>query len=635
MRSLLLPFLAACFALPAFAADIAFTADGQSRFRPADMADKLKNPWPDEMEKGFWKRADVSIQAYKGKGYGNTFFENEKRAYALAMMDFLAGNRENAVKFLQSEDADAGRWHQHTEGIDLFPSFTVKGQMRKYFYFGQFLDAKYRARMKKAFGNLTEKDPLRRPHAAFKGGGEGWTPEVKNSWVDVRNTDNLRFMRDTSVYLMAGESGNKEVRDLYKQRLTEHVRAMYDIGMGEWDSENYLGHSFEPWLNLYDFAQDEQVKLLAKGALDWISAAAAVKYFHGGFNGPSKRDYYHMAPFKAAAGVFALYFGDSTVEPDPDYDHVYLITSNYRPPQAVVELARKNFKKPVELQLSHPTYEHFHEGKGNEPEFFEFQYIANSYQLGSLPTGTTGDTNGLKLIAYNSKRGIDYFVPASGDAATKITTSTNGKDHVAQNRSLLLFLNGDGKAPYHLFLPVDAKREETGGVTFFELERTWIALHPINLAVKGINAEATKVVQEKQKYPEAHIFAAQGTGGKYSGFAMEVGEKESFGSYAAFRKEVLAKAKLDVEKLVDGLAEFTGANGDSVRIQVKPEGLPTVWRNGTEHDWKAHWAPYQPTDGDDAPIRQEWKSGQFRVEAGGHTFEGKLDDAGNYTFSNN
>ncbi|NEQ07646.1 MAG: hypothetical protein F6K37_17375 [Moorea sp. SIO4E2] len=33
------------------------------------------------------------------------------------------------------------------------------------------------------------------------------------------------------------------------------------------------------------------MKQLAKAALDWMSAAAAVKYYRGGFGGPTKRDY--------------------------------------------------------------------------------------------------------------------------------------------------------------------------------------------------------------------------------------------------------------------------------------------------------------------------------------------------------
>ncbi len=635
MKKSPLPLLALLALAPAvFAADIVYEAEGQSRVRPVAMPEKLTNPWSDELEKEFWTRANVSIDAYEGKGYGGTFFENEKRSYPIAMMDFLAGNRENALKFLQAEDADAKRWHGHTEGIDLFPSFTLKAQMRKYFYFGQFLDGDYRQRMKKAFGKLTEKEPLRRPHDAFEGAGDGWTPEVMNSWVDVRGTDNLRFMRDTSVYLMAEESGNDEVRDLYRDKLVEHVRAMFTMGMGEWDSENYLGHSFEAWLNLYDFAQDEQMRLLGKGALDWISAAAAVKYFHGGFNGPTKRDYYHMRPFSAAAAVFGLYFGDSAAEPEADYDHVYLLTSNYRPPQAVVGLARKEFDKPVELQLSHPTYEHFQEGKDAAPEFFEFQFIADTCQLGSLPTGNTGDANGLKLIAVHPERGIVYFVPASGEAGTKITTSTNGKDHVAQNRNLILFLNGDGKAPFRFFVPTDAKRENTDGVTFFQLAKTWIAIRPIAMKIGGRDAEATKTVQEKQKYSEAEILTGEGNGKNFCGFAMEVGEKGTHGDYGKFKRAVLEKSRVDLDRLDDGAAEFTGANGDTVRIQINADGLPTVWRNGKEHDWKAHWAPYQPTDGGNAPIREEWKSGKLHVEAGAHTFEGRIDEAGHYTFTN-
>lgn len=65
----------------------------------------------------------------------------------------------------------------------------------------------------------TKQDPLNRPNDFFQNKKEGWNVESKNSWVDVRNTDNLRAMRECSVYLMAEETGNKETAKIYKERL--------------------------------------------------------------------------------------------------------------------------------------------------------------------------------------------------------------------------------------------------------------------------------------------------------------------------------------------------------------------------------------------------------------------------------
>ena len=47
-----------------------------------------------------------------------------------------------------------------------------------------------------------------------------WGPENKGSWVDVRNTDNLRAMRDTSVYLFAEETGHcgERIQAYYEAR---------------------------------------------------------------------------------------------------------------------------------------------------------------------------------------------------------------------------------------------------------------------------------------------------------------------------------------------------------------------------------------------------------------------------------
>lgn len=384
-----------CLAMfaPALSADdgMVYTEDGQTKVRQVPVAEEFRNTaWPAEMEKGFWERANHAMDAHTAPAKTATTGEHEKWNYPELMFNYLNSLRnpekwgslgEHAVRGLQVEDAQAGTDHKHTKGIDWYWCFTIKGQIRKYFYFGDLLDPSYRQRMydsaktwsaddprpsMELILSMESKDPAVREHAlklmremlvsreqllqfadqdaksqhqiqhvfaeharrlaedwptaeqlgtdvdaweawwktlsdagweVFEeyerlanprphphyGVGTGpvggaWDPKVRGMWADARNTDNLRAMRETTVYLMAEETGNEETRQKYKDDIRQHVAALYRIGMGEWDSENYLGHSITPVIGLYDFAEDPEVKMLAKAALDWMFASGAVKY---------------------------------------------------------------------------------------------------------------------------------------------------------------------------------------------------------------------------------------------------------------------------------------------------------------------------------------------------------------------
>lgn len=581
---------------------------------------KAENQWTQQMETEFQLRSKEVVKKLAGSNYGNTAFEGEKKSYPKAMIDFLTGNQQKAISFLQSEDADA-KSHVHTLGIDLYSGFTLKGQVRKYFYFGKYLDPAYRQRMKQAMQIWTEVDPLTR---RFPNRQQFWANSTDNcdSWVDCRNTDNLKAMREVAVYLFAEETGNEATRKLYKERITSNVRTLYNIGQGEWDSENYLGHALTTYVNLYDFAKDPEVKSVAKSALDWFLTSGALKYWRGGFGGPSKRDYSegNCVWCSLATHELGLYFGDSPQkDPKPSPDSVHLITSSYRPPSAVVALARKQFQKPVELLNSKPTYENWKPGGDATPEFYETLYFGNTFQLGTLVQGSGGDWNGFKMMTYNSQRGVDYFIAATGTDPTKISSSSVGGDNIAQYRNLVIWLNNKPKVPFQFFLPKSAKLETKQGVTFIRYQKTWLALTPINLKIEGVNTAATEKIREK--YPDDHILTAIGNGGTESGFALEIGENETHSDWNRFQQSVLKKSRLNLSQLNDGVVEYQGVSG-KVKLQYQSQGLPKVWRNGSFHDWQNHYAIYQNAQGSKTPIYQGWKQGQLEVTAGGYKFTG-------------
>jgi hypothetical protein len=614
-------------------------AAGRVVVSPGPLEAEWRNEWPSDWEEAFIGRTNASLRAsdvQPGK-YGGTFFENEKASYPAAFIGLLKGQRAEARAFLQQDD-DAAWSRELTLGVDWFPAFTLRGQTRKYFFFGDVLDPDYRRRMAESAKIWTAVDPLGRANPFWltpqqrrdRGlGGEGWTPEFHNSWVDIRGTDNLRVMREQGIFLMAEETGQAAAAAAAKSRLRAYVDALYATGMPEWDSANYLNHALTAWLPLYDFARDREVTAMAKAALDFLSASAAVKYFRGSWAGPSLRDYGNVGPHAGAAGEFWHYFGDLDAPARAPYrDFVHVMTSAYRPPAAVVELARRRFPRPAEILASKPSYTGWQRPGGeSEPAYFETTWIGHHSQLGSLPNGHADppgmNLNGFRLLAENSTRGADtVIVFTSLDWNHSHATATLGGDQIAQCRSALVWMNPRPDARFFLFLPRSAAiLPEADGRVFVRLEKTWLALHLIRARAEGIDATATakacgpRKPDEAPRFPDDHVWAATGAGTGPCGFALEIGEPETHGSFAAFRDAVATASGLDLPAPDE--ARFTAANGDRAGLRLTPSGRPEVFRDGRRHEWHSHWALW---GGDSSPIRMGWKDGTLRVTAGGREF---------------
>ncbi|MEH1997411.1 MAG: hypothetical protein V7L00_01290 [Nostoc sp.] len=182
---------------------------------------------------------------------------------------------------------------------------------------------------------------------------------------------------------------------------------------------------------------------------------------------------------------------------------------------------------------------------------------------------------------------------------------------------MVIWLNNKPLAPFQFFLPKSALIETRLGVTFISYEKTWLALTPINLHLEGINLTATQKIQSR--YPDDQILTAAGTGRTLTGFAIEVGEQETYGSWKQFQESVVKKSRLTLNSSNNGVAEYQGVFAQ-VKLQYQGNKLPKVWRNGHYHDWRDHFALYQSADGNKTPIYSGWKSGKLRIEAGGYKF---------------
>ncbi len=614
------------------------------RVVPTPMKQELKNPVTAEYEKAFWERANEMIRSVTRNPDGswakmgiNTYFENEKQSYPNQMFHILAGDVERGVKALQAEDNQAKGDNAHTLGIDFFPAFTLKGQMRKYFFFGNLLDPAYMARMKEAMAIWTKTDPRTTPHPIYQKFNpkiEGWQPNrFGNRQVDSRNTDNLRAMRDIAIYLFAEEAGNTATMEAAKKNIIFYVNSLYTIGMGEWDSDTYLCHSVAPYLCLYDFAKDPKMQQVGKAALDFFFTSAALKYDHGAFSGPEKRDYGNgywelASPF---AKFFSVYFGQNVKGAGAnEYDAVHAITSNYRPAPAILALAQKDFPRPVEVLGTKPVYENWKDGARERPGFFETMYFGNTFQMGSVvSSGGDGDTGPFRLSAVNSKRGADVVNISSHK---KLNEKFPG-DQIGQYRNLIVWLRpADKETDFTFFLPTDAPRQTKDGVTFVKLENTWLALRPIQLAdfkPAEMDAKFTK------QYPDSILLsAAAANDAPFVGVAMEVGEAGM--DFDEFVAKVSKDQKLDLSGIAEGKVRLTGIDGSFVEMKHSSDSdLPSLSRNGEMRDWNdpANFALWR-TVGDRPLVSLGWKQGTLKVTAGGHTFESAFGPDGSSQFSN-
>lgn len=627
-------------------------SSGMPIYRPLPVDAKFTNPISEADEQQFQARAReiIALQGAQKVSAGNTYFENEKRTYGYLMAQVLAGS-EKAISDLQMEDGQAKEWHRETSGIDFYAAFTLKHQTRKFFYFGDLLAPEYRARMLAGAKSWTAEDPLRRPHYAFKQPGEGWGPNVKNSWVDVRSTENLYLMRVTSVYLFAEAAGNAKVRDQYKSEIRRYVSSLYRVGMGEWDSENYHGHSIGPLCNLYDFAKDEEVKLLAKASLDWIFAAGAVKYYRGAFCGPTKRDYNHVQPFGgSAANMLWIHFGDCPIANTHwESDEVHLITSGYRPPPAVIKLARKEFEKPVDLFATKPSYSATTSGDTKSPpEYLETMHLGHSFLMGSLASGSSvdgGDVNGFKIVVDDRSRGgvAIQGCPGPDPGFVGSPQYQNGKsagpNRVAQDGNIAIWIVKSGTAPWTWVLPKSIKVSSERGITFLEADKTWIAMQPLGTGEIKVSPSLTEQISsgDKPKFPEHQVLSATGNAETFCGVAIEVGEKQSHGSFEKFKKEVL-EAEVDSSKLASGVVQYKSASGKFLGFHWNDNAADLgVWKNGKRHDWAKHAASlYQTAEATEitGPIDARWNDGALYVEAGESGFYCKVGEDGKVVFYN-
>jgi hypothetical protein len=148
-------------------------------------------------------------------------------------------------------------------------------------------------------------------------------------------------------------------------------------------------------LNIYDFAEDPENRLLAKAALDWFAATYALKYVNGMHTGPKERGWTRGA-FDSIGDQSAWLWWGSTATPTDDQlatfrYALHAASSSWRPAGVIGNIARRKLPRlPVELRSAKPNYWHGLDKPPIEPVrgvSLESLYITPHYTLGTLWRG--------------------------------------------------------------------------------------------------------------------------------------------------------------------------------------------------------------------------------------------------------
>jgi hypothetical protein len=188
------------------------------------------------------------------------------------------------------------------------------------------------------------------------------------------DSENYNWMSRASVLLAAEMVGNPYVAADGYAWLANLVRALYNKGRLEYDSTVYALYVLQPMLMLYEYSRNETARAQARAAADWLVAAHSLKMLDGWQVGPDARAKAEAAePFFGSSWAmhYLLAVTPTAVDPagwHPSYTdedaaahwavdfNGQLPFTSYRPHQALVNLARRNYSVPVTLRSAKPFY---------------------------------------------------------------------------------------------------------------------------------------------------------------------------------------------------------------------------------------------------------------------------------------
>lgn len=409
--------------------------------------------YPDEA--GFQQRSAILIEqiACRYQPPASSIGDAEKYYWPKAMA---------RLQFYGLKDSTANAW------IDFFQNeapfhFTLVGMARLMYLFP-----------KAAAMQQTKEQYLRQVFAVSNSDNAWWG----------EGTENHLAMARTSAYLYAQAAqgtiptATMQMK-LAKDWLLAYTRRIREVGNGEWNSSIYNAYSIVAWLNIYDFAEDPQLKKAAQLVLDYYALDMGLHYSFGILGGPEMRGN-GVGVFPVATHFLAwLWFGQNPVidfSANREYiQSIHAATSTYRPPALALKLADKSRIQAGTYHLNRPDY--LLEQAGFVQETF---YVHPQFTLGSCRDtygGWTGST--VQMVPWKLVLAQNNALPWE--------VSGNGRYYE--------LWSGRSRNPFTQVLQADN--------VLFQLTQTPVNLEPIQTRISQIVEDWAKAWQRDfvQRFP--------------------------------------------------------------------------------------------------------------------------------------
>ena len=446
-------------------------------------------------------------------------------------------------------------------------------------------------------------------------------------------TENHITMSRTSGYLFAEMAEDipelreraREWKALLRDWVFQWSKRALRVGTGEWDSSVYTFYNLVGWLNLYDFAEDGDVRKAARAVLDHYAVAMALKITDGVYGGGESRGgtKYGGDHWTATEALGHLWYGPfpgrdiGADMPSGNFIHsVHAATSDYRPPVAAVDLARKRDLITATYHNTKPSYL-----MTRAAESFEVFHRAPSFTLGSVATPYGGWTNASygivnwKLVMRNPDKGpavvwgnsamksekhargrnpFDQFLQA-GPVLAQLTYVPADADAVAAGMRAKVeewkaafrrdFDARWGKGQNHstiedtargdlaratrsiLHFPSAVETATKSNLTFLRYGDTFVAIRSLANPLPESGGEG-RLVDEGERE-------------QLTGFILEVAGTDRFSSFAAFKAVVLDKTRMWREKRRPLAVHYRDLDGRKLEFRFRPEGAFVV----LDFDW--------------------------------------------------
>lgn len=452
-----------------------------------------------------------------------------------------------------------------------------------------------------------------------------------------RGTENHRLMVWTSGYLFAQAFPDQTYRWTENNRTSvvtsEELRAnlldlivtrgqwRYSGGNSEYLSPNYDMFSTAAMVNLYDFAEDPEVR----------DVADAFLHYHVGNMALGSDEGYILSPFSRSSDqgtrqglaisqwIPWLYWGynrPTSLETEDRYV-LYLATSTWRPGPLLDAIGLKEVDHPYTFRVQQAQFQ-----RSPLRYVMRTTYRADNYSISSgvvrhIPSAFILDDTLFSLVysSLDDKRAIEAFHPywrsASGEDDWRGPTSPFQQSVQHENTVILLYdlpekdpWAGVGQwageraediiqmAQVRIPKGMIEKVTDHGDWYFYREGEVYVGirvLQPDSVYETSIGVEASDLFM----FDVIKSYAPQ------TGFIFEVGNEAEFGSFDAFQAQLLENSlTIDWDTLT---VTYSNSRGNELAIAYNtsletPDGsVPSTWINGqmiNHEKWPFMESPY-------------------------------------------